>query len=203
MAKGEARFNAAGTEVVHFSSNPIPEDDYQLELGEEMEIRRSKEKGPDAIPYIGVRFIAQGTAAKEGQKDRLVFQNFLLSLKPGKDNVLNPARGGQLIEFYRARGEELDAPVLTHKMEDGEEVQYLDPETVLEQLKEWAGTVTPGHVVIEKNRDRETNKVDQKDPGRNKIGKWLLENVQEQAPKATGTHGTKPGTVTNLKTKKR
>lgn len=201
MAKGEARFNASGTEVHHFSSNPIPEDDYPLELGEEMEIRKSKEGGPDAIPYIGVRFIAQGTAAKEGQKDRLVFQNFLLSLKPGKDNVMNPARGGQLIEFYRARGEELDAPVLVHKLESGEEVRYLDPETILEQLKEWAGTVTPGHVVIEKQRDRATNKTDPKDPGRNKIGKWLLENAQAETTAATGTSGK--GTVHNLKTKKR
>lgn len=197
MAKGEARFNAAGTEVVHFSSNPIPEDDYQLELGEEMEVRKSKEGGPDAIPYIGVRFIAQGTAQKEGQKDRLVFQNFYLSLKPGKDGVLNPARGGQLIEYYRAKGVELDAPVLEHKLESGETVRYLDPEAVIEQLKEWSGTVTPGHVVIEKNRDKASGKVDQKDPGRNKIGKWLLEEVDE-APKAPVR-----AAATGLKAKKR
>lgn len=206
MAKGEQRFSGSGREVQHFNFNPIPEDDYGLLLQEDgLMVKKSEEKGPDAIPYINCRFAAQGTAAKEGQKDRVVFHMFFLSLKPGSDGVVMPDRGGQLVEFYRARGVELDAPILSKTLEDGSTVDYLDPEPILEQLKEWTDTVTDAHVVIEKDRDQKdasgkvVRKANPNDPGRNKIQKFLVGEAAEQPARGTGTTGK----VTNLKTKKR
>lgn len=205
MAKGEQRFSGAGREVQHFNNTPVPEDDYGLVLLEDgLGVKKSEEKGPDAIPYINARFTAQGTAAKEGQKDRMLFHMFFLSLKPGSDGVVMPDRGGQLVEFYRARGAELDAPIITKTLEDGSTVDYLDPEPILEQLKEWTDTVTDAHVVIEKDRDQKDKngkvirKANPNDPGRNKIQKFMVTEVEEAAKAPVKT--TTPG---NLKAKKK
>lgn len=200
MAKGEQRtWSAAGQEISRFSNNPIPADDYGLLLlSQGLEIRRSLTQGPNAVPYIAARFEAQGTAEKEGQKNRLVFKNFLLSLKPGKDQKLNPLRGGGLAEFYRARGSELDAPVLTKDIrgDDGEvieTVEYLDPEVVLAQLQEWVDTVTQGHVKIDKPRDQMVNgklvKADPKDPGKNDIDQWHVTVAEAPAPAPAAASG--------------
>lgn len=198
-AKGEQTYSAKGKTIVHFENKPFPKGDYDVELQDTgLEVRRSKEKGPDAVPYIGARFTAIGTAAKEGQKDRLVFVNFLLSLKAGKDGVVNTERGGALAEFYRAHGMELEGTVKTMKLEeplpDGtDEATYLDPEPILEQLKEWTGTPVKAHIDIEPGKDR-NGKAIPNDPGRNRIRKFLLDEAIE-----AGEDKPAPKNVTNLK----
>lgn len=180
MAKGEARYQSAGKSVHRFDNKPIPVNDYQLQLlGEKegLEVKKSEEKGPDAIPYINCRFRALGTAAKEGQKDRIVFHKFFLSLKPGTDAVIMPERGGGIVEFCRAGGEEADFATLTLQKSDGEEESYMDPEEVLEYLKGKVDRVFPAHVIIEAAKDRDGKK-QVGHPGNNKIAHWNLDESQ-------------------------
>lgn len=210
MAKGERRFSAAGKDIVHFDRNPLADDDYDLKLlAEGLGIKSSKDKGPNAIPYIATWMEAMNTAQKEGQKNRLVFKNFFLSLKPSEKGSVAPLRGGGLAEYYRAKGVELDVPVLTKTITVGEgddatteEVEYLDPEAVLEQLQEWTDSIVRGHVSIDKPRDRTVNgkevKADPKDPGRNDVDRWLLPEVA-----ATPTPAKPTGTATGLKKAKK
>lgn len=212
MAKGERRFNSAGQDVVHFDRSPLPEDDYDLKLlADDLGVRSSKDKGPNAIPYINCRFEALNTAAKEGQKNRLVFKRFFLSLKPSPQGSVAPLRGGGLTELYRSKGMELEVPVLSKTIVSGEgedatqeEVEYLDPEAILEQLQEWTDSVFRAHVSVDKPRDRVVNgktiAADPKAPGQNDIDKWLMPAV---AQAATGTSGKPAGTVTSLKSKKK
>lgn len=174
MAKGEARYSSAGKAVVRFDFKPLPKDDYQLELrGEGLEVKKSEEKGPDAVPYINCRLAALGTAAKEGGKDRVVFQKFFLSMKPGSDGVIMPERGGGLVEYCRSSGEEADFAVLTLKKSDGTEESYFDPEEVIEFLRGKVGEARKGHVIIEAAKDRSGAAV-KGHPGNNKIAHWDL-----------------------------
>lgn len=185
MAKGEATYSSEGKKVQRFVNTPFPKGDYGLLLqGKGLEIRRSKEKGPDAIPYIACRFEAQGTA-KDGGKNRLVFHNFFLSTKPGTDGVIMPERQGGIVEFMRANGQELKCGLKELTKEDGTVEKYLDAEAVLEQLTEMVDTVTQGHVVIESGRTP--------DEDRNKVSYWKgaddeegEEEAEEEKPAATG-----------------
>lgn len=193
MAKGEgSTYSSAGKKVVAFDFKPLPAGDYDLLLQSNgLEVRRSQEKGPDAIPYISCRFEAQGTAQKEGGKNRLVFHSFFLSLKPGSDGVIMPERGGGIVQFLRANGQELEGiDVKTVEKEDGTSEDYLDAEAVLELLQDMTDSVTKGHVAVEAGRDRQGN-VDPKAPGRNKVSNWLgaeeaeEEEGEEEKPKAS------------------
>lgn len=185
MAKGESQYQSAGKKVVRFESKPIPKGDYELTLLDKgLEVRRSKDKGPDAIPYIGCRFAAEGTAAKEGGKNRLVFVNFFLSLKPGADGIVMPERQGGIVEYLRANGKELDVGIKTLTLEDGSTVNYLDAEAILEMLQEMTDTTTPAYVTIEAGRDPKGG------DDRNKVSYWGAkeadegEGEEEEAPKA-------------------
>jgi hypothetical protein len=201
MAKGEARYSSAGKPVVRFDNKPLPKDDYQLELKKEgLEIKRSVEKGPDAIPYINCRFAALGTATKEGGKDRLVFNKFFLSLKPGSDGIVMPERGGGLVEFCRSYGEEADFGLITQEQSDGTEVTFFDPEEVLEYLEGKVGDARSCHVGIDIAKDKSGTPV-KNHPGNNKINHWNLdgsvmtgeEEVEEKKPAKNVTPLKKAG----------
>jgi len=175
MAKGEARYSSAGKAVHRFDNTPLPRGDYDLNLSEEgLEVKKSEEKGPDAIPYINTRFRAIGTAAKEGAKDRLVFHKFFLSMKPGADGIIMPERGGGIVEFCRSFGEEADFAVLKLKKSDSSTEDYFDPEEVMEYLKSKVDEPRKAHVSIEAQKDREGNTV-KGHPGNNKIAHWELD----------------------------
>lgn len=174
MAKGEARFSSEGRDVVRFDNTPIPRNVYDLPLEKEgLEVKKSEEKGPDAIPYVNCRFRAQGTAPKEGQKDRLVFHKFFLSLKEGSDGVIMPMRGGGIVEFCRAHGDEADFSVKTITKEDKSTEDYLDSEEVLSYLQSKIGENSRALVIIEAAKDRAGNAIP-KHPGNNKIAHWEL-----------------------------
>lgn len=197
MAQGET-YSSAGKPVVAFESKPIAAGDYPLLLQEQgLEIKRSEEKGPDAIPYVNTRQEAQGTAAKEGAKNRLVFHPFYLSLEPGTDGVIMPERGGGIVQYLRANGKELgNCPVLTLVKSDGTKVKYLDPEYIVSLLQEMTDTVTQANVAVEAAKDR-AGKLIPGAPGKNKVRNWLGADAVEETPKAPA-----PKTATNLPKKK-
>lgn len=193
MAAGET-YSSAGKPVVAFESKPIAAGDYGLLLQSTgLEIKRSEEKGPDAIPYINTRMEAQGTAAKEGAKNRLVFHPFYLSLEPGSDGVVMPERGGGIVQFLRANGKELGGcPVQTLTKSDGTKARYLDPEHVIGLLQDMTDTVTQGNVVIEAAKDRQ-GKLIPGAPGKNKVRNWLgADAVESAVPAASATKKAAP-----------
>lgn len=202
MAVGETKFSSRGQAVKRFTNNPIPRGVYPLELlGDGMEVKVSKDNPENSIPRVGVRFAAQGTG-KDGGKDRLMFHDFFLSLKPGKDGVAMPFRGGGLVEFARAQGDELENIDLLEKTieVDGAplKVKYLDPAQVMEYLESKVGVVTEGKVTIEADRDESKGPngkfpINEDHPGRNKLDNWKLdeallqgdgeEEPEEEAPR--------------------
>ena len=187
MARGEMRYSSEGKQVHRFDNTPIPVNDYRLELcPEDLQVKRSEDKGPDAVPYINSRFKALDTAPKEGQKDRLVFQKFFLSMKPGSDGIIMPERGGGLVEFCRSFGEEADFAILTLVKSDKSTEDYFDPEEVLAYLEAKVGEVKSGHVIIEKAKEKDGTPT-KGHPGNNKIGHWNLDvgvmtGQEEEAP---------------------
>lgn len=204
MARGEARYSSAGKQVHRFDNTPIPVGDYQLLLVEEgLSIKRSVEKGPDAIPYVNTWLRALDTAPKEGQKDRLVFHKYFLSMKPGSDGIIMPERGGGIVEFCRSHGEEADFQILTLVKSDKTTEDYFDPEEVMEYLKTKLDDPRQAHVIIEAQKDHEGNAV-KGHPGNNKVAYWELdaEGVTGQPEPAPSAPRTAKG-ATNLPKSKR
>lgn len=220
MATGEQKWSSRGEKVKRFSSNPIPKGTYPLELlGEGIEVKKSKSDPDNSVPRIGVRFAAHGTA-KEGQKDQLYFHDFYLSLKPGKDGVAMPNRGGQLIEYARANGDELDDIDLeemdvTDSNGDVQTVRYLSPTQVMEYLESKVGQVHDGKLTIEADTAQadEPSKglkkgdkypINDEHPGRNKLQNWAVDEAAlqgEQAEEEEAAPAKPAAKVTALPTK--
>lgn len=213
MATGEQKWSSRGESIKRFTNKPIKKGTYGFELlGNDMAVKLSQEDPDNSIPRIGVRFLALKTAEQEGQKDRLYFHDFYLSLKPGKDAVVMPRRGGQIIEFARANGDELDDITLLEKTiidpdGDGEQtitVKYLDPQQVMEYLESKVGSVTEGKLTIEAEQvsrgSKEKYPLSEEHPGKNKMEQWTLDESklagdqgeEEEAPARPAKTAAKP-----------
>jgi hypothetical protein len=168
MATGEKTFSTGGR-AVQSGLEPFPAGTYPLHLIS-VEVRQAT--GAGKVPYVAARFAAEGTAKVEGGKDRLLFHNFLLSLKPGKDGIINLDRGGGLTAFAAAIETELaNVSVLerTVVIDDKEELQeYLNPQEVKAWLTELVGVVVTAKVKIRKDPEYgDKNEVDRWNPKSN------------------------------------
>lgn len=147
---GEKRWNAKD-EAVKRTFEPVPPQDWETKLITDWaEIAAgNKEKG--GIPFIkGVRFTCYGSAMVEGGKDRAIFQNFFLSLKPGKDGNVMPDYANQLNGLMKGLGDIRDFAAASKVVsDDGDEVEYLNPKEVLAYLKSHNGDVIKLHSKIE------------------------------------------------------
>ena len=150
MAQGEKRWSSEG-ETVKRVFIPVPPKDWDCKMvTTSAEIAAgSTEKG--GIPFIkGIRFICFGSALQEGQKERMIFQNFFLSLRPGKDGNVMPDYANQLKGLSKALGDVRDFDVASKTInEAGETVDYLSPKGVLASLKEHDGDSLALHSKIE------------------------------------------------------
>ncbi len=150
MAKGEKRWSGSGDSVKR-TFTPVPSQDWEVKLvTDAAEIAAgSKEKG--SIPFIkGVRFVCFGSATVEGGKDSLIFQNFFLSLKEGKDGNVMPDYANQLKGLMKALGDIRDMDSASKTVnEEGDTVEYLKPKEVLAYLKEHNGETLKLHSKIE------------------------------------------------------
>ncbi len=151
MAQGEKRWSGSG-DAVKRTFTPVASQDWEVKMDtNSAEIGAgSKEKG--GIPFIkGVRFVCFGSATVEGGKDSLIFQNFFLSLKEGKDGNVMPDYANQLKGLMKALGDvRNDVPSASKVInEEGETVDYLSPKWVLAYLKEHNGEVFKLHSKIE------------------------------------------------------
>ncbi len=148
--QGEKRWSAKD-EAVKRTFEPVPPQDWETKLvtdGAEI-AAGNKEKG--GIPFIkGVRFTCYGSAMVEGGKDRTIFQNFFLSLKPGKDGNVMPDYANQLNGLMKGLGDIRDFPAASKVVsDDGDKVEYLNPKEVLAYLKSHNGDVIKLHSKIE------------------------------------------------------
>ncbi len=133
MATGE--WSSKGKEAKKFNFEPFPPGEYELKLlGDSTETRRKQE--PGALPYNATRFEALGTATGEGGKNRLLFHNFFLSLKPGKGGDAMPERADQLAGFGKALGDEPQLPTQEYNIGTPDVPSYV---TILDALvvKKW------------------------------------------------------------------
>lgn len=140
MAKGEKRFSTKGKQARKFESTPLPPGEYELKArGADAKVQKKQE--PGSMPYVSVPFEALGTASQEGGKNRVIFHNFFLSLKPGKDGSLMPERADQLVGFAQAAGTDIDLGTISVRDADGNPQDVLSPQEFVAWLKANDGTV--------------------------------------------------------------
>jgi hypothetical protein len=151
MSTGERTFSTAGRQV-NSGFEPFQAGNYALTL-KQVEVRQAQ--GAGKVPYVAATFEAEGTALREGGKNRNLFHNFLLSLKPGKDGVVNLDRAGGLVAFARAVEVELsEVAVMTREADvDGtiETLEFLNPQEVKAWLTELVGVVVQAKVKVRKD----------------------------------------------------
>lgn len=149
---GERTFNTSAQQVVTPKATLIPPGTYAMTVSSGAEVGCAKR--PDAIPYINVSFEVDGTATKEGGKNRRAFHRLLLGLKPGRDGVLNPNRSNGVTAMAKALGTELEGiEIVEREVEvDGQTVkqEYLNPRQVLEWVKSFEGSTLKGRIKIQK-----------------------------------------------------
>lgn len=151
MATGEKTFSTTGRSTQAGGFEPFPAGNYTLIL-KQVEVRQSKTGKP---PYVAATFEAEGTAVREGGKNRNLFHNFLLGLAPGKDGIVNLDRAGGITAFCKAIEMELvEVSVLERdSVVDGteEHQEYLNPQEVKSWLGELVGTPVRAKVKVRKD----------------------------------------------------
>lgn len=143
MAKGESKFTFGDKQKKSFSFEPFSARDCDLKLvGDSIEVRKSQRTNP-SFSRVACAFVALGTAKEEGGKDRRVFHDFYLRLKPDKNGVQTPLRSDQLKGFADATGQQ---PAFDEVKQNNENI--LSPQQVVAWLKSLDGEVVRGHVRI-------------------------------------------------------
>lgn len=153
MTTGERTFNTSSQTVVSPKAQLIPAGTYESNIAAGADIGCAKR--PDAIPYVNLSFEVQGTATKEGGKNRRVFHRLLLGLKPGKDGVLNPNRSNGVTAMAKALGTELEGIEIVEREvtdESGQTVrqEFLNPKQVVEWVKGFEGSSLKIKVKVQK-----------------------------------------------------
>lgn len=142
---GERTFSTSDRKVIKPKQTLIPNGMYGAALDSGMSVGKSKERW-DAVPYVNVSFTVEGTATKEGGKDRKVFSRILLGLAAGKDGVANVDRESGITALAKAMNTEIEGVEIVEQTvtnpEGGEEkkLEYLNPLQVIEWLKGFEGT---------------------------------------------------------------
>ncbi|UOF79709.1 hypothetical protein [Caudoviricetes sp.] len=141
---GERTFSTGSRDVIKPKQTLIPNGPYNATLDSGMSVGQSKERW-DAVPYVNVSFSVDGTATKEGGKNRKVFGRLLLGLKPGKDGVLNVDRENGVTALSKALDtsfegiEIVERTVTNPETQEEVKLEYLNPLQVVEALKAFEG----------------------------------------------------------------
>lgn len=150
MTTGERTFSTVGRNVVKPKQTLIPNGPYQMTL--DSGAAAAKAEAWDAIPYVKVAFTVEGTALKDGGKNRKAFHQFYLSMKEGSDGVVNVDRENGLLALARAcgtdfEGVEIIEQTLTNPENgDTKTAEYLNPVQVVEFLKGLEGQTVKGRI---------------------------------------------------------
>lgn len=146
---GVKTFNTSGRTVAKTSNPPpVAPGEYTCFIRPD-HIKVACSDKPGAIPYVAYSIEVQGSALTEGGKNRLVFTNLFIGLKPGKDGVLNIDRANGLTALTRALGTPADGIELLEREFEGEKVDYLNPQQVAEYLRNNAGVEFQAFIKVE------------------------------------------------------
>jgi hypothetical protein len=160
MATGEKKWSSGGQEVKRTSFAPIPTGDYELRVKRVWEVRKSDSPKSSQLRYANGYFevIIPGK-----DKPRRQYHSFHVDLTPSvKDSIAMPNRGGQIVEFCKAVGEELNANIIQQeKNKDGVKtrVDTLSPKAIVEFMNNLDGTTLHAHIKVEKNWKGEDDNV--------------------------------------------
>lgn len=151
---GERTFSTSGRKVSDLKPPLLPAGTYDLVV-DASSADVGKADRPDAVPYVNIRFTALNTATKEGGKDRKLFHRLLLSLKAGKDGIMNMDRGGGLTALAKALGTEIEGvEIVSQDVSDVNgnpvTIEYLNPRQVVEWVKSFDGSKLKARVKVQK-----------------------------------------------------
>lgn len=143
MTTGERTFSTTNRTVVSSKPQLIPAGTYGGIIAAGADIGKANRF--DAIPYVNVSFEVEGTATKEGGKNRRAFHRLLLGLNPGKDGMLNMDRSNGLTALAKSLGTEAEGieiveQEVTSPEGESKKIEYLNPRQVVEWLKSFEGS---------------------------------------------------------------
>lgn len=148
---GEKRVSTKGVAAEKSSFPTLPTGDYELKLiGDQSSIGAPAQKNPTSVPYVKTRFEVLGSATKEGGKNLLLFPMFNVRNYPDSSGKIPWARAGGINGLSKSFGEDADFPVLDFTRADGETVEILDPQAVVQWLKDHDGLTVKAHVKLRK-----------------------------------------------------
>lgn len=161
MATGERTWSSAGKETKKQVIALIPKGDYELKLTTS-DSRVNKKEEPGKMPYVTTMCQVLGTENAQGLPKKLLIM-LLVSLKPGKDGVVNVERGNGLVALAKSLG--VDTPefnLVQVPDAEGEPIDCIDPKEVTKWLAEHDGKVIKAHIKVEKGSGgySDSNKVD-------------------------------------------
>ncbi len=147
---GERTFTSEGRKVVPPKQQLIPNGEYPMELQGTVDI--AKGKSYNSVPYLNISFEVEGTAAKEGAKNRKAFHMLKLGITEGADGVSNVDRIDGAVALATALGtafegiEIVEQSVTNPETGEVEKLEYLNPQQMRDWLKTFAGSKIKGRI---------------------------------------------------------
>lgn len=150
MTTGERTFTSEGRKVVPPKQQLIPNGNYVLELQSAMDIGKGKQY--DSVPYLNISFEVEGTAAKEGAKNRKTFHMLRLGVTEGADGTANVDRIDGAVALATAMGtafsgiEIVSQTVINPETQESKTIEYLNPQQMRDWLSQFKGTKVKGRI---------------------------------------------------------
>lgn len=161
MTTGTSTFNTS-SRTVSTKPKPIAKGKYTATLRTgKLEVRGSK-NAPGKPVRVGGAYVE---VPQENGKAYRVYLDIYTSLKPGKDGVVMPDRGGQIVDLAAAlssplEGIETHTTTYTDEKEGEVTCEFIDPSGVKAYLANFDGTGLRVEIGVENDLDgNPTNKV--------------------------------------------
>lgn len=132
-ATGTTSFSTSGRKVAEGGFPQLPNGKYAGTLRTSKAELRSSQQAPGKPPRVSGSFVE----VKHEEKSYRVYLDFFTSLLPGKDGIIMPDRGGQIVQLAACLGTGLEADTLTatYQGDDGEVTTgYIDPQALKQYL---------------------------------------------------------------------
>ena len=165
MVTGNKKFSTAGQEVKRLTREPFPAGEYELKVKAGWEVRKSDSEKSSQLAYANGYFEVIGTGGESG-KNRRLYVSFFTDLTPGSDGVAMPLRGGGIVEFCKAVGQDCEFDIIQQKKHivatrEFKTVDTLSPKGIVRFLNDLDGTILKARIKVEKGLNGEMeNKVD-------------------------------------------
>lgn len=149
MVAGEKMWSSKGRETKKAGFEPAPAGTYRGKiLGSYAEIAKKNE--PGSVPYVKARI-----EFKYEDQKKMLFPMFFLSTKPGKNGIASPEYANGILGLARGLGQEVNFPLRAHQTGDGENIEILNPQKVVDFLKANDGSEITFELKVRKQKDRD------------------------------------------------